>query len=670
MNRDMNKRPEILAPAGSMESLIAAVRCGANAVYLGTKGINARRGATNFTFEELKQAVEYCHARDVKIYLALNILISDSERELAYKTVEAGLSLGVDAFIIQDLGLAKIIHNHFPTARMHASTQCSVNSPEGFKALEKMGFVRAVLPREMSLDEIKEIRQATDMELEMFVHGALCMCVSGQCYLSAMLGGRSGNRGLCAQPCRLGFSADASRSCDLSLKDLSLIGNINEIAQAGVVSLKIEGRMKRPEYVAAAVTSCKKAIDGKYSASDENTLKSVFSRTGFTDGYFTGERKDMFGTRQKEDVVAAKDVLKELSHLYDNENPLVPIDIEFVCKANRKAELTARALGKEATVVGTVPETAINKPMTEETVTSRLAKFGNTQFYLNNITVDLDDGLILPASVINSMRREAVEILSEVKIEPFTQMPYKADRYAEKNCTPYYTARFLNPDSIPDKHPFKRIFIPIWSSDEDFVDNRAGVEIPRGLFGMEEKLTKRLEHLKKIGVRKALCSNLGAYSLAQKMGFEVYGDFGLNIFNSESAQLFNSPILSFEATLEQTNRIGAKDTGIIGYGYLPLMLTRNCPIKNHLGCSRCTGKLTDRKGFEFKVKCSPYPCVEVLNPVPIYMGDRQKEIKTDFIHFYFTDESKNQVEQIINLFKTGSQFDGKYTRGLTYRGVE
>lgn len=666
----MNNKPEILAPARSMESLIAAVRCGANAVYLGTKGINARRGATNFTFEELKQAVEYCHARDVKIYLALNILISDSERELAYKTVEAGLSLGVDAFIIQDLGLAKIIHSHFPTARMHASTQCSVNSPEGFKALEKMGFVRAVLPREMSLDEIKGIRQATDMELEMFVHGALCMCVSGQCYLSAMLGGRSGNRGLCAQPCRLGFSADASRSCDLSLKDLSLIKNINEIAQAGVVSLKIEGRMKRPEYVAAAVTSCKKAIDGEYSASDENTLKSVFSRTGFTDGYFTGERKDMFGTRQKEDVVAAKDVLKELSHLYDNENPLVPIDIEFICKANRKAELTARALGKEATVVGTVPETAINKPMTEESVETRLAKFGNTQFYLNNITIDLDDGLILPASVINSMRRKAVEILSEVKIEPFTQMPYKADRYAEKNCTPYYTARFLNPDSIPDKHPFKRIFIPIWSSDEDFVDNRAGVEIPRGLFGMEEKLTKRLEHLKKIGVRKALCSNLGAYSLAQKMRFEVYGDFGLNIFNSESAQLFNSPILSFEATLEQTNRIGAKDTGIIGYGYLPLMLTRNCPIKNHLGCSRCTGKLTDRKGFEFKVKCSPYPCVEVLNPVPVYMGDRQKEIKTDFIHFYFTDESKNQVKQIINLFKTGGQFDGKYTRGLTYRGVE
>lgn len=663
-------RVEILAPAGSFESLTAAVRCGANAVYLGTKGINARRNADNFTFEELKNAIEYCHARDVRVYLALNILISDNERELAYKTVEAAMSLGVDAFIVQDLGLAKIMHTCFPTARLHASTQCSVNTPEGFKALKKLGFVRAVVPREMSLAEIEEIKNSVDIELEMFVHGALCMSVSGQCYMSAMLGGRSGNRGLCAQPCRLGFSADGSGSCDLSLKDLSLIKNITEIANAGVASLKIEGRMKRPEYVAAAVTACKKAIQNEYSPKDETALKSVFSRTGFTDGYFTGKREDMFGTRQKEDVVAAKDVLKELSHLYDNENPLVPIDVEFECKANQKSKLTATALGKTVEVVGSVPEKALNKPMTEESVSARLAKFGNTQFYASNIKITLDDGLILPASVINSMRREAVENLNKIEAKPFTQMPYKAKKNDEKACTPYYTARFLNPDSIPDKHPFKRVFIPIWSKDEDFVDNRAGVEVPRGLFGKEEELAKRLLHLKKIGVKKALCSNLGAYALAQNLGFDVYADFGLNIFNSESASLFNSPILSFEATLEQANRIDKADTGIIGYGYLPLMLTRNCPIKNHLGCANCTGKLTDRKGFEFKVKCSPYPCVEVLNPVPVYMGDRQKEIKIDFIHFYFTDESKKQVEKIVSLFESGAQFDGKYTRGLTYRGVE
>lgn len=664
------KNIEILAPAGSMESLVAAVRCGANAVYLGTKGINARRGATNFTFEELKQAVQYCHARGVKVYLALNILVADSELELAYKTVQASLSLGVDAFIVQDLGLAKIIRTHFPTAKLHASTQCSVNSPEGFKALEEMGFVRAVIPREMSLEEIKEIRKATDMELELFVHGALCMCVSGQCYMSAMLGSKSGNRGLCKQPCRLGFSADASGSCDLSLKDLSLIRHINEIADNGIVSLKIEGRMKRPEYVASAVTSCKKAISGEYSSADEGTLRSVFSRTGFTDGYFAGKKENMFGTRQKEDVVAAKDVLKELSHLYDNENPLVPIDLEFVCKAGCRAVLTASALGKTATATGEVPEKAINKAMTEDSVKARLAKFGNTQFYLNNIKIDLDDGLILPASVINAMRREVAEKLNQTEVEPFVQMPYKAKRIIQKDCTAYLTARFLHPEAIPDRHPFKRIFIPVWSSDEDFVDNRAGVEIPRGLFGMEQELTKRLEHLRKIGVKKALCSNLGAYTLAEKLGFDVYGDFGLNIFNSESAVLFNSPIISFEATLEQANKINADDTGIIGYGYLPLMLTRNCPIKNHLGCAKCTGKLTDRKGFEFAVKCNKYPCVEILNPVPIYMGDRQDEIHTDFIHLYFTDESKAQVEKIIDMFKNGSAFEGKYTRGLTYRGVE
>lgn len=372
------KKVEILAPAGSMESLVAGVRCGANAVYLGTKGINARRGATNFSLEELREAVIYCHQRDVKVYLALNILVSDKEMELAYRTVQTAMTLGVDGFIVQDLGLAQMIHKHFPTARLHASTQCSVNSPEGFKALEEMGFVRAVLPREMSLEEIKEIRRTTNIELELFVHGALCMSVSGQCYLSGMLGGRSGNRGLCAQPCRLGFSADGSGSCDLSLKDLSLIENINEIAEAGVCSLKIEGRMKRPEYVAAAVSSCKKALKGEYSPNDEYTLKSVFSRTGFTDGYYTGKRQDMFGTRQKEDVVSAKEVLKELSHLYDNENPLLPIDLEFICRANERVTLTATALGKTVKATGGIPEVAINKPMTADSVTQRLAKFGNT----------------------------------------------------------------------------------------------------------------------------------------------------------------------------------------------------------------------------------------------------------------------------------------------------
>lgn len=651
--------------------LIAAVRCGANAVYLGTKDLNARRNAENFDFEQLFEAVKYCHQRNVKVYVTANTLVSDDEISKAYETVRSALECNVDGFIVQDLGLAKVIREHFPQARLHASTQCSVNSPAGFKALEDLGFCRAVIPREMSLEEIKEIRQSTYMELEIFVHGALCMCVSGQCYLSAMLGGRSGNRGLCAQPCRLSFSADNSGSCDLSLKDLSLIGKIKEIQSAGVISLKIEGRMKRPEYVAAAVTACKKAIDGNYSPNDEKILKSVFSRSGFTDGYFTGIRQNMFGTRQKDDVVAAKDVLKELSHLYDNENPLVGVDFELSFKANQPIVLKASCGEKSVEITGPVPEAAINKPLTAEMLEQRLSRLGGTGYYLNSAKIDIDQGLIISAGEINGLKRRAVEELGRQERKAVVCEPLKPIVHTEKSGTPYYTARFLNPDSIPDKHPFKRIFIPLWSSDDAFVDNRAGVEIPRGLFGMEDKLKSRLVHLKEIGVKNALCGNLGAYKTARELGFNAFGDFGLNVFNSVTASLFSSPILSFELTAEKANGINSPDTGIIAYGKLPLMISRNCPVKNRIGCDKCqkNGKLTDRKGYKFKINCSPYPCVELLNPLPLYLGDRLNEIKTDFIHFYFTDEAKNEVEEIVALYETGGKFDKKYTRGLYYRGV-
>jgi putative protease len=664
-------KTEILAPAGSMESLISAVRCGANAVYLGSKQLSARRNASNFDNDELFEAVKYCHQRNVKVYLTLNTLVSDDEFKVAYNTVETAMLCGVDGFIVQDLGIAKNIKQWFPDAVLHASTQCSVMTADGFNALKKLGFSRVVLPREMSLEEILQIRKSTDLELEIFIHGALCMCVSGQCYLSAMLGSRSGNRGLCAQPCRLNFSADGTQSCDLSLKDLSLIKEIKKISDAGVISLKIEGRMKRPEYVAGTVTACKKALNGEYSDADEQTLKSVFSRSGFTDGYFTGKRQNMFGIRQKEDVVAANGVLKELSHLYDNENPLIPVDLKLTFKENQPSKLVAKTDYKTVEVIGEMPQRAINKPLSSENLSSRISKLGTTQYYPRKVDIDMDEGLIMPAGKINELRRLAVEKLNEIPEPKFTQKDFAPIKKAVKSSTPYYTARFANPNQIPQNHNFKRIFIPLDSPIEDFAKHNAGAEIPRGLFGMEDKLKIRLSQLKEAGVTNILCSNLGAYETAKSLGFTVYGDFGLNIFNSETANMFNSPILSFELTLDQANAINAPDTGIIGYGKLPLMLTRNCPIKNRIGCENCKkhGVLTDRKGYKFKVKCSNYPCVEILNPHPIYMGDRQKEIKTDFIHFYFTDEDKSQVSQVIDSFNSNKAFDKKFTRGLYYRGV-
>ena len=663
---------EILAPAGSQESLIAGVRCGANAVYLGGKALNARRNAGNFDDEELFEAVKYCHSHGVLVYQTLNTLCSDDELDLVYNAVKYSLEIGVDGFIVQDIGVAKMIKESFPTAKLHASTQMSVMTPEGVSALKEMGFSRAVLPREMTAEEILEIRKSTDLELEIFVHGALCMSVSGQCLLSAMIGGRSGNRGLCAQPCRLPFSAKGSGSCDLSLKDLSLIKNLDEIGNLGVISLKIEGRMKRPEYVAAAVTAIKKAIEGNYDYKDEIDLKSVFSRSGFTNGYFVNNRgSDMFGTRQKEDVISAKDVLKNFAHLYDNENPLLPIDMDFVCRSGEKISLTASALGKTVTVFGDEPEKAINKPTSRDAVTEKLLKLGGTQFYAGKINAVVDDGLAVPVSKINALRRTAVELLSEYGKKEVEGYPFEKPSKIYCAGAPYYTARFSSAEQVPDKHPFKYIFIPIWSSADDFADNRAGVEIPRGMFGREKEIEQKLIKLKKAGVSSALCGNLGSYTLAKRLGYTVFGDFGLNVFNSVSADMIENPILSPELTASQINSINAKGKGFIAYGNIPLMLTRNCPVKNSIGCEKCrkNGGLTDRKGVIFPVVCSPYPCVEVLNSVPIYLAERMAEFHADFAHFYFSKESREQVEKIISLYENGAKAPFDYTRGLYYRGV-
>ena len=334
--------------------------------------------------------------------------------------------------------------------------------------------------------------------------------------------------------------------------------------------------------------------------------------------------------------------------------------------------LTVAADEKTVTVIGAVPEAAINKPMTKESVTARLLKFGGTQYYAHSVNIKLDDGLIIPAGVLNGMRRDAVEKLNAVPDIEYKKLPLPILSMTEHRAEPYLTASFLHPDTIPKDNPFERIFIPVWSEEKYFDGEKIGAELPRGLFGCEQKLKKQLTVLKEIGVKKILASNIGAYKTAKDMGFDVFGGFGLNVFNSRTARQFRSPILSFELTLQQANAVSAEDTGIIGYGKLPLMLTRNCPVKNRIGCEVCKkqGRLTDRKGFEFSVKCSPYPCVEIYNPIPLYMGDRIGEIHTDFVHLAFTDESAGEVCEIIKKYSAHAELGKKYTRGLYYRGVK
>ena len=404
---------EILAPCGGAESLTAAVNSGANAVYLGETAFSARRNAENFTPEQLREAVRLCHLSGVKVHVALNTLVFDTELDKLEKTVEMIADCGVDAVIVQDFGVAKTIKK-IADIPLHASTQMTVTSVSGAEMAKEAGFSRVVLAREMSLKEIERVVKSVDIETEIFVHGAICVCLSGQCYMSAMLGGRSGNRGLCAQPCRLNFTCD-KRENVLSLKDLSLIPHLKEIEKIGVASVKIEGRMKRPEYVAAAVTACRKALAGE--TPDMENLRAVFSRSGFTDSYYNGTFEKMQGVRTKEDVTAAPKAINELKQLYKDVYKRYSVDISAEIHDGQPSECTAECSGVSVTVTGGVPQQAINKPSTAEDIAARLSKLGGTVFEPGKVSCNIDSGLILSASAVNSLRRDVIDKLSEKIIE-------------------------------------------------------------------------------------------------------------------------------------------------------------------------------------------------------------------------------------------------------------
>ncbi len=684
------KKPEILAPVGSQESLYAAVRTGADAVYMGCKNFNARIKADNFGDEEIRDAIAYCHSHGVKVHITMNTLISDEELPEAVETVKKICSWGADAVIVQDLGLASIMEKAVPDLEKHASTQMSVQTSEGVKLLKKMGFSRAVLPRELTKDEIKKIKDSCDIEIEIFIHGALCMSVSGQCYMSSMFGGRSGNRGLCAQPCRLPFGAENGTGNDLSLKDLSLIERAQELTDLGIDSLKIEGRMKRPEYVAAAVTAIKSTLEGNADKEILSNLRAIFSRSGFTDGYFAGKRgRDMFGIRQKEDVTSATNqVLKDLSKLYEKEKGSVPVSFFLSIIKDEKISLSASAMGKTVYVEeDCIPEKAISKPLTKEGLAERISKCGGTQFYAQSTEIDLDEGLIVPASAINNLRRTALseleKAISSVKLKSFTESTLKTTSY-KAQAPLKYNIRIARQAQLPENlENVENLYIPL-NFEENFAENvkklplNVGIEVLRGIFGNETIVEKYLERAKSCGINIAYCSTLDALALAKKHGFIIHTGFSMNVFNSHSVDILESfgvkeITLSPELTLKKLSKIGGTvKRGIIGYGRLPLMLTRNCPVKNGADCADCKSNkfLTDRKNMKFPVVCH-FGASEILNSQPIYLGDRLGEIENlDFITFYFTKEKKEVCEAIIDAYRKGKPVKGEYTRGLYYRGLE
>ncbi len=685
-------KSEILAPAGSLEALVAAVRSGADAVYLGTDSFNARMKADNFSGERLKEAIDYCHARGVKVHITMNTLVQDSELPQAMEVIKTITDLGADAVIIQDAGLAKLIKECSPALERHASTQMSVGTPSGVALLQSLGYHRAVLPRELSKSEIKEIKDTVDIEIEIFVHGALCMCVSGQCYMSSVFGGRSGNRGLCAQPCRLPFAVSGGTGHDLSLKDLSLVECADDITDIGVDSLKIEGRMKRPEYVSAAVRSVKSSLEGNLSESLTENLRAVFSRSGFTKGYFESKLgRDMFGIRQKEDVTASSSkVLTELSRAYEKEVPLIPVEFYLTVIENERISLSASAMGKTCFIEDeALPEKALNKPLTKEGLADRISKCGGTQFYADKIEIDLDDGLIVPASVINNLRRQALteleNKLTSVKSNPFTPKEIKITPHTAAKPMKYHI-RVASKEQIPQNlKNVENLYLPL-NIDENSVESlknsgiNLGVEVPRGLFGNEKTVEKLLLRAKSMGITIAYCHTLDALAIAKKLQFDIHTGFTMNVANSLSVEVLESLgvkslTLSAELPLKKLALIGGRvPRGIIAFGRLPLMLTRNCPVKNGKDCSDCKSSsyLTDRMGKKFPVVCN-MGFSEILNSAPLYMADRLSEIENmDFITFWFTKEKKETCEAVLEAYRRGAALKegSAYTRGLYYRGTE
>ena len=671
---------EILAPAGSMESLEAAVNCGADAVYIGGKSFSARQNATNFDAKEFRQAAEFCHLHDVKLYVTVNTIIYDDQVEEFENFIRYAAASGVDAFIVQDVGAARIIKDTIWGAALHGSTQMTVHSVKGAQMLKELGFKRVVLSRELPEETIREICEL-GMETEVFVHGALCMCLSGQCYLSSLIGQRSANRGFCAQPCRLPYSACGDpEACALSLKDLSLMRHLIKLKTLGVTSFKIEGRMKRPEYVASAVMACVQALDG--CAPDMALLKSVFSRNGFTDGYFTGKLENMFGVRSKEDVTAAAKLLPDIRKNYSQGKKIGTIHFKITVHKGLPTELEAECCGRRVLVEGVVPEEARSRPINADSIERQLCKLGGTIYDFGGLTAKIDDNVVLSAASVNAMRRNAIEELNNLKIKdkaPVYGFKPLGEINAGNEETPTETRiRISDISQLVYCKKADKIIIPL----DIFLDNRDTVEDmekiiiePPRFITDEEKIFSRLQKCTALGAVHLMCNNIAYIKAGRELGMKLHGDYFLNISNSYALKWYREMgledvTLSFEMKGTQIRSL-KKDikTGILAYGYIPVMLTRNCPIKNEIGCGKCTGYISDRMGFRNDVLCHG-EYVEILNSQPLYLADRLGEIgNISFRTLYFTKESAAEAARIISEYEQGFNKRDNITRGLYFRGV-
>lgn len=693
---------ELLAPAGSMEALRAAVCNGADAVYLGADTFNARMNARNFSAADLQEAVVYCHVRGVKVHLTLNTLVLDREMPRAAELIRLAASCGVDAFIVQDLGMVSLCRQLAPDMPIHASTQMSIHSLEGVMEAAALGCSRVVLARELPAEEIAHICKKSPVEIEVFVHGALCMCYSGQCYLSSVIGRRSGNRGQCAQPCRLpyGYGRFESTRYPLSLKDNCLAGELDELRRMGVASIKIEGRMKRPEYVAIVTRAYRTVLNGgKLMPSDLQELETAFSRQGFTDGYFRGQTgSDMFGRRQEGEDTA--DLFASARATYEQGEPQ-RIGVRFYAMIRRgePAQLAVEDPdGNLCRARGPVPEQAVYRSLTPQDLEQQLKKTGGTPYLCTAVRSSLDPDLMLPASAINAMRRDVIAELTAKRgraapahLNAYDEPP----RYDGIAGEPQLTIAVRTAGQITSRMLSMKptvLYVPLSElAEHPDLPQRVSVEtqlaaiLPRVIWSGElAPVARQLRTVYEMGVRQVLAGNLGQLHIARAAGFAVRGDFGLNIVNSRAMrylreQGLDSQLLSFELTLPQIRDISkAVPAELLIYGRLPLMLMENCVMKNRTGICACqtgTVRLVDRVGEEFPIVKDPGTCRNVLlNGKKLYLLDKKDALRGMglwALRLQFTTENPGEIDKVLMDYQGRAVFDaGSYTRGLYSRGVE
>ena len=695
---------ELLAPAGSPEALTAAVQAGADAVYLGFGPLNARRNAKNFTREELEAGVAYCHLRGVKVYLTLNTLLTNRELPLAAETGAWASDLGIDAVLVQDLGVARLLRRTCPDLPLHASTQMTVHSLDGVRACADLGMTRVVLSRELSADAIADLCARSPVELEVFGHGALCMCYSGQCFLSAVLGGRSGNRGLCAQPCRLAFRwpGEKTPSHPLSLKDLSLAGALGQLEEMGVACLKIEGRMKRPEYVAVVTGIYAAALrQGREPTQAELAqLEAAFSRQGFTQGYFRDQKGPaMFGTRPQGARDPA-DLFDQARRFYTRgEHRTVPVSLTAQVQGEMPMVLTARdPAGHTAVVQGPCPQAARTRQTTADQVAGQLRKTGGTVYQAHQVQVDLAPGLSVPLSAVNSLRRQALEELDRARTQPLPGGPFLVPAAPERGRAgvPAFTLSFrrweqLTPDCL-DQGP-ALVYLPCQElpGHEDalrrwaqaYPDIGFGVVLPRVVWDRElPRLRRELEAARQAGVTQALLGHIGQLPLARSFGLIPRGDFGLGLTNDETAAElarlgFASATASFESRLAQIRDLSKPlDLELLVYGRLPLMLMEHCILRNRGQGCHCQDKpqsLGDRKGEHFPVE-SAWGCRnELFNAKPLWLADKTdwRTAGAAYARLAFLREGPGECARVFRAYREGAGEPPRaFTRGLYYRGVE